>query len=140
MDDRDYRARHAKTGDKKPAPLPFDDGLVARWRTRLAENGPVSEADGLSMLADFGLVTPAMVKIASMHELEAALPELRFPLVLKTAEDHAHKSDVGGVRLNIDNAEEASAAYRDMAARLGPRALVMEMAPSGTELSPDAAA
>jgi len=135
MDDRDYRDRHAKAGAARPAPLPFDDGLVARWRSRLADNGPVSEADGLSMLADFGLVTPAMVKIASMHELEAALPELRFPLVLKTAEDHAHKSDVGGVRLNIDNAEEASAAYRDMAVRLGPRALVMEMAPSGTELS-----
>ena len=135
MNDRDYRDRHAKACATRPARSPAEDQLVMRWRSRLAENAPLAEADGLAMLADFGLATPEMVRVASLHELEAALPDLRFPVVMKTAEDHAHKSDVGGVRLNINDADEARAAYRDMAARLGPRALIMEMVPSGTELS-----
>jgi acyl-CoA synthetase (NDP forming) len=135
MNDRDYRDRHAKACASKPTRSPVEDQLVTRWRSRLAENGPVAEADGLAMLADFGLVTPEMVRVASLHELETALSDLRFPVVMKTAEDHAHKSDVGGVMLNINDADEARAAYRDMAARLGPRALIMEMVPSGTELS-----
>jgi len=135
MDDRDYRDRYAKARAAGPARSPCDDQVVARWRSRLAKDEPVSEADGLAMLADFGLVTPGMARVASLTELDAALSDLRFPVVIKTAEDHAHKSDVGGVRLNINTLEEACAAYRDMAARLGPRALIMEMAPSGTELS-----
>ena len=70
-----------------------------------------------------------------MDELETALSILNFPLVVKTAEDHHHKSDVGGVRLNIAERGEAYAAYQEMSARIGPRALIMEMAPSGIELS-----
>ena len=133
--DRDYRDRYTASCANRPANPSIDDQLVTRWRSRLAENGPISEAEGLAMLADFGLVTPRMAKVESVDELAAVLSDLHFPVVIKTAEDHAHKSDVGGVILNINDADEASTAYQKMAARLGPRALIMEMAPSGTELS-----
>ncbi|HCD21395.1 MAG TPA: CoA-binding protein, partial [Alphaproteobacteria bacterium] len=138
MNDRDYRDRHdrhARARATTPAAPSPDGQMVTRWRSRLGEKGPVTEADGLAMLADFGLVTPGMARVASLHELEAALSDMHFPVVIKTAEDYAHKSDVGGVRLNIADAVAASAAYQDMALRLGPQALVMEMVPSGTELS-----
>ena len=138
MNDRDYRDRHdrhARARATTPAAPSPDGQMVTRWRSRLGEKGPVTEADGLAMLADFGLVTPGMARVASLHELEAALSDMHFPVVIKTAEDYAHKSDVGGVRLNITDAVAASAAYQDMALRLGPQALVMEMVPSGTELS-----
>ena len=95
----------------------------------------MSEANGLAMLADFGLATPRMARVASLEELDTALSQLHFPVAIKTAEDHAHKSDVGGVRLDIRDAQAACLAYREMAARLGPRVLIMEMVRSGTELS-----
>ncbi|MEX0502439.1 acetate--CoA ligase family protein [Alphaproteobacteria bacterium LSUCC0719] len=135
MNDRDYRDRHAKICADGPRSVEFDDKVVKQWRSRLGGNQPLAESEGLAMLADFGLVTPAMARVGNVHDLDPALPTLRFPVVLKTAEDHAHKSDVGGVMLNISTADEARAAYLDMADRLGPRALVMEMAPSGIELS-----
>ena len=47
----------------------------------------------------------------------------------------AHKSDVGGVRLGLGDPRAAGGAYDDLAARLGPRTLVGEMAAPGTELA-----
>ena len=56
--------------------------------------------------------------------------------MLKTDEPGiAHKSDVGGVRLGLGDPGAAGAAYDDLAARLGPRVLVCETAPPGTELA-----
>ena len=134
MDDRDYRDRHARSNATRSAPVPYDDNVVARWRSHLAETATMSEANGLAMLADFGLATPRMARVASLDELDAALSQLHFPVVIKTAENHAHKSDVGGVRLDIRDVQAAGLAYREMAARLGPRVLIMEMVRSGTEL------
>ena len=52
---------------------------------------------------------------------------LGFPLVCKTAEGALHKSDVGGVRLGFADEQSLLAAYRDMAGRLGPRAVIAPM-------------
>ena len=57
-------------------------------------------------------------------------------MVLKTDEPGiAHKSDVGGVALGLADAQAVAAAYRAMAGRLGPRAVVAEQAGDGVELS-----
>ena len=47
----------------------------------------------------------------------------------------AHKSDVGGVRLGLAGPAAVGAAYDDLAARLGPRALLCQTAPPGAELA-----
>ncbi len=108
---------------------------VPGWRAALAERGRLSEAEGLAMLRDFGIASPALAHVANPGDVAGALAGLRFPVVLKTAEDHAHKSDVGGVILNLPDAPAAQAAYATMAERLGPRAIFMEMAPAGVELA-----
>jgi hypothetical protein len=46
-----------------------------------------------------------------------------------------HKSDVGGVKLNLSDVAAVCAAYDDLAHRLGPRVLVMPMAGKGIELA-----
>ncbi len=57
------------------------------------------------------------------------------PLVLKTAvPGHHHKSDVDGVRLRIEGKTALLDAWREMAARLGPRALLAPMVPPGVEM------
>ncbi|QIE46294.1 acetate--CoA ligase family protein [Pseudohalocynthiibacter aestuariivivens] len=108
---------------------------VGKWRQALGTGARLSEHDGLAMLAEFGISSPRLAHVSDATDLPAALDQLRFPLVLKSAENIAHKSDVGGVALNISDMEGASAAYAEMAARLGSRALFMEMAPKGTELA-----
>ena len=57
-------------------------------------------------------------------------------MVLKTAEPAiSHKSDVGGVVLGLRDPAALAAAYRDLAARLGPRVLVCQSVAAGTELA-----
>jgi hypothetical protein len=57
-------------------------------------------------------------------------------VVLKTARAAVgHKSDVGGVVLGLAGPAEIGAAYRDLAARLGPEAVVSPMVAPGVELS-----
>jgi acyl-CoA synthetase (NDP forming) len=57
---------------------------------------------------------------------------LGYPVVLKTAAA-SHKTDVGGVRLGLEDREALAAAYREMSSRLGPDAVVQEMAGGGVE-------
>jgi hypothetical protein len=65
-----------------------------------------------------------------------AAGELGFPLVLKTAEKGIlHKTDCGGVRLDIATPGELDEAYADLAGRLGPRVMAAPMvAMTGVEM------
>lgn len=99
---------------------------VERWRARLADDHPVTEAEALRLLADFGLtVTPCAMAKDESEAVEAAM-RIGFPVALKTA-GAAHKSDVDGVRLNLADPVALRQAHRDLAVRLGPRVVVARM-------------
>ena len=97
--------------------------------------GPMGEAAGLGLLRAHGIDAAKTISISGADQIAQACATLRLPVVLKTAAGHAHKSDVGGVVLNLATPQEVQTAYADMAARLGPQATVMEMAPAGVELA-----
>ena len=46
-----------------------------------------------------------------------------------------HKSDVGGVRLGVDDSPSLEDAYADLERRLGPQVTVAPMAPPGVEIA-----
>jgi len=105
-----------------------------RWRTRLA-HGQLDEAQALALLADYGIrVTPTRVT-GSADAAVAAAGSVGYPVVLKTAEGSAHKSDVGGVRTGLADAEAVRTAYADLARRLGPRVSIQHQEPAGVELA-----
>ncbi|MBN2647508.1 MAG: bifunctional acetate--CoA ligase family protein/GNAT family N-acetyltransferase [Thiotrichales bacterium] len=59
-------------------------------------------------------VTPAMLAHSANEALVAA-ENLGFPVVMKVASDQiTHKSDIGGVMLNLRNAQDLQRAYREM--------------------------
>jgi acyl-CoA synthetase (NDP forming) len=96
-----------------PAPaVPLTDGGYAAARTALAEAG-----------VPFG----AARTVADQEGALAAAAELGYPLVLK-ASGLLHKSDAGGVALNLRDERELVAAYDDMAARLDPVSFSLEAA------------
>ena len=75
----------------------------------------LSEADSKALLRDAGIALPKEVLVKSRDELDAALAEVGFPLVLKIqSPDIGHKSEVGGVRIGITSKGEAFSAYRDI--------------------------
>jgi acetate---CoA ligase (ADP-forming) len=116
------------------APPQQDAARRRRWAAALAGTPPATAL--FDMLRDYGI--PAVRAEAADTRAGAvkAAAAIGYPVVLKTDEPGiAHKSDVGGVRLGLDGPEAAGAAYDDLAARLGPRVLVCQTAPPGTELA-----
>ena len=131
LDYRDFQARPAIRAPEPPAAE-----VVARWRARLAAGGPLDEVDGLALLADFGIPVSVARIAESAGDARAAARALGFPVAMKTAAPGiAHKSDVGGVHLDLGDDESVCAAYADLAGRLGARVLVSPMAAAGVELA-----
>ena len=103
----------------------------------------LSEFDSKSLLRDAGIALPDEVLVSSRGELDAAIARAGFPLVMKIqSRDIPHKSEVGGVRVNIASKGEAFAAYQALLESVGrhrPDAaiqgvLVGPMAKKGVEI------
>jgi acyl-CoA synthetase (NDP forming) len=118
------------------AAAPVDVAVQARWRDRLATGVPLSELDGLTLLAEYGLETAAARPAASAQAAVEQATAIGFPVVLKTAAPGiTHKSDVDGVRVGLLDVEAVRDAYEDVSARLGPEVTVAAMVPAGVEMA-----
>ena len=108
---------------------------VERWRPRLAAAATLDEVSSLSMLKDFGIPVNRCHLAEDAQELASAALTMTFPVALKTAAPGImHKTERQGVVLGIATAEELKAAYEELAARLGPRAIVAPMVDQGIEM------
>jgi len=88
------------------------------------------EGEAKTALAAFGLRIPRS-RTVTRDEVAAAAVELGFPVVVKVASaDLAHKSDVGGVVLNVRTVAEATATAERLSA-LTNHFLVEEMVTDG---------
>lgn len=122
FDWRDFQAREPS------APPVIDESVFSHWRTRVQQTAPLDEHEALRMLADFGVPTAPSAIATTVDEALAVAERIGFPVALKSAAPGlAHKSDVGGVTLNLCDTAGMRAAYSGMAARLGPRVLVARM-------------
>jgi acyl-CoA synthetase (NDP forming) len=122
----DYRDFQART--HKPPPTAVKADVIERWRHYLDNTQWVPETKAAELLRDFGIPVVESIPIADpdqLHKLSAGLP---YPVVLKTASPGiAHKSDIGGVILDIRDRRQLTDAYAQMAQKLGPQALVAPM-------------
>ena len=108
-------------------------GLVEPASAGLAEELPpsappvtdTSYVAARALFAGAGIAFPAATSVTDAAGLEAALADLRFPIVLK-AEGRLHKSEGGGVVLGLVGRGAARAAYDDLVARLAPPAISVE--------------
>ncbi|MEX2122273.1 MAG: acetate--CoA ligase family protein [Woeseia sp.] len=123
---------HLAAPPMQPPTVPVD--AVLRWRAELAATGTLDEAASLRMLQEFGIPANPCRIVDSEQELASTARGLAFPVVLKTAAGISHKTDHRGVILGIANETELLAAYRDLAKRLGERALVAPMVRQGIEM------
>ena len=67
---------------------------------------------------------------ATVDDAVEAARELGFPVVVKTAAAGAHKTETGGIALDLDDEEDVRAAVE----RIGPPVLVQPMVQGGVEL------
>lgn len=132
MDARDRRALRAG-GLTRPAPV--DGALRGRWRDRLAGAAPLSVDEAAALLADYGIPAARSLVAESADEAVAAAVGLGWPVVLKSAAPGLdHKSEAGGVALDLKDAEALRAAHARMAA-LGPRVSVSPMVRGRIEIA-----
>jgi acyl-CoA synthetase (NDP forming) len=127
--------RHLLDHAARPEPprAPGPGPRRQRWAPLLSASGSAVLFD---LLRDYGIPAVRARAADTRAAALAAAAEIGYPVVLKTDEPGiAHKSDVGGVRLGLAGPDAAGAAYDDLAARLGPRALVCETTAPGTELA-----
>ncbi|MDX3234726.1 GNAT family N-acetyltransferase [Streptomyces sp. ME03-5709C] len=137
----------ARTPGKVPEFEDVDEAGACRDVTRLLDEA--GEAAGLQgvalddraaagLLARYGIpVRPTLPAPGIDAALEAAR-RLGYPVALKTTAPHLrHRSDLGGVRLDIADPDDLSRAFSELTARLGkPEELhlrVQAMAPRGVD-------
>ena len=103
----------------------------------------LSEADSKALLRAAGIALPDEVLVRDKSEIDQAVARVGLPLAMKIqSRDIAHKSEVGGVRLNIATKGEAFLAFEallDAARKHRPEAdiqgvLVGPMAKRGVEI------
>ena len=107
------------------------------------KSATLSESDSKALLRDAGIALPDEVLVTEKRALDAAIARVGFPLVMKIqSRDIPHKSEVGGVRVNIATKGEVFVAYEALlenARRHRPDAeiqgvLVGPMAKKGVEI------
>lgn len=122
------------------APPPWDGAAIAAWLGD--HDGPIGE-EGLELLALCGVAAPATAIAHSAEEAGQLAESIGFPVVLKVISAQAvHKTEAGGVLLDIVNREQAEAGFAQIAANLrryNPEALldgvrVTAMAADGQDL------
>jgi acyl-CoA synthetase (NDP forming) len=129
------RHRDRALGPRLEAPSP-PAGLREKWAPRLQQGEPLDEDASLALLEDYGLRAPKRRVIGSEEQAIVWAERIGYPVALKTAAPGVHhKSDVGGVKLDLRDVEQLRTAYRDIAGRLGQRMLLTQMVEKGTELA-----
>lgn len=110
-------------------------------RARSEGRAALDERSGKALLAAYGIAVPRSVVVAGAGDSHDALQTLKPPYVVKVVSpDILHKSDAGGVTVNLKSADEVAQAIRAMRQRpaiSGSRIdgfLVEEMAPAGQEI------
>jgi acetate---CoA ligase (ADP-forming) len=127
--------------------IPALDGIDLRSARRLVADFFAGHPDGgwldpvaaAEILAGFGITVIPLAPVTSGAEAADAAARIGRPVTLKVA-GMLHKTDVGGVRLGLENPDAVAAAYDDMAARLAAAGLdmtgahVQPMASPGVEV------
>jgi acyl-CoA synthetase (NDP forming) len=97
--------------------------------------GIAGEVEGLEVLSAYGIQVPWTGRAADFDSVAAIAGDIGYPVVLKTDEGHAHKSEVSGVVVGIKDETGLREAYEDLSSRLGARVTLARMAPDGVEMS-----
>ncbi|HPS55517.1 MAG TPA: acetate--CoA ligase family protein, partial [Sedimentisphaerales bacterium] len=103
----------------------------------------VGELDAKEVLKAYGFVTPAGAIAETADDAAKLAGKIGYPIVMKIwSPDISHKSDVGGVKVGLKNADEVKAAFNTMMTEIPKKmpnaklvgVYVQEMSPAGREI------
>ena len=140
--------RHWRNASSQPAGIDeaeIDEAAIARIVEAARADGRsfLLAQEGKDVMEAAGIKMPETRVAKSMDEAVRFAEEMGYPLVMKVvSRDILHKSDMGGVALDLENREEVIDAYQAIMSNCRTRAphariqgiQVSEMAPAGVEL------
>ena len=92
-------------------------------------------SDSMQLLKRHGVPVVESVEVKNEHELKAACRKLRYPIAMKiVSEKLSHKTDKGGVRLNIDSLAKAKRALHDFRQMPGFQSAMLQKQLAGREI------
>jgi acyl-CoA synthetase (NDP forming) len=122
-------------------------GHLLAHRDRVAKDHPIppaspiervgdGEAAGFALLTEYGIEVPPHAVADTVDAAAAAAERIGYPVAMKTAvAGIAHKTEAGGVVLNVADEPMLRTVYRGMADRLGPEVIVTGMVAGKAEWS-----
>ncbi|MDF9409756.1 acetate--CoA ligase family protein [Pelotomaculum isophthalicicum JI] len=105
--------------------------------------GNLEQTEALKLLESCGIPVVRWEKAKNIEEAVSLAEKIGYPVTMKViSTDIIHKSDVGGVRLNIGNPQQLEEAFTEMHGEIHRRqagakidgVLIQEYLPKGTEL------
>lgn len=113
----------------------FEEGIKT-------DHGIITEETSKSILKKYGLKVPRYALVTSEKEAVTNAKKIGFPLVMKIVSPQIlHKTEVGGVKVGIDNIADVKKTFKDMHGRLSKKkgvdvkgVLLEKMVPKGIEL------
>ena len=102
----------------------------------------ITEELSKSILKTYGVKVPPFALVTSAEEAAKEAKKIGFPLVMKVVSPQIlHKTDVGGVKVGLDNVNDVKKTFKDMYGRLSKKKgvdvkgiLLEKMVPKGVEL------
>ena len=112
--------------------------LVAGFLAGSPAGGWLPQASAADLVSCYGIPLVATLAAATEQEAAAAAAQLGGPVVLKAeAEGLVHRTDAGGIKVDLRTPQEVADGYRALAAGSGPRpprVLVQPMLEGGAEV------
>ena len=110
--------------------------------TIVTDHKVITEELSKSVLKKYGVKVPGYTLVNSTKEATKVARKLGYPLVMKVVSPQIlHKTDVGGVKVGLQNEKEVKRAFNDMYKRLSKKKgvqlkgiLLEKMVPQGVEL------
>ena len=102
----------------------------------------ITEESSKSILKTYGVKVPPNALVTSANEAAKQAKKIGFPLVMKVVSPQiVHKTDVGGVKVGLENVNDVKKTFTDMYGRLSKKKgvdvkgiLLEKMVPKGVEL------
>ena len=113
---------------KKPSTIHQNFGAPIHIADMVTRDGALPEYESAEILERYGVPIASRKRVTSADQAAAVATSLGFPVVVKS-DGPAHKSAAGGVILNINTAEAATAAVE----KLGGVAFIAAQIPKGVE-------
>jgi acetyltransferase len=105
--------------------IPVEQGIISKAQEWLSSvkagaDGFLSPIDASQVMRELAIPVPEERRVQSSREVVKAAQSLGFPVVLKIdSPDIPHKSDSGGIALDLQDADQVRAAYSEIISKSG---------------------